>query len=42
VPQIVGEVDRRHPALPELALDGVAVREGLAKRDGHVHRSTAV
>jgi hypothetical protein len=28
VPDVAGEVDRRHPAGPELSLDPVAVREG--------------
>ncbi len=29
---VQGEVDRRHPALPELALERVAVRERRAER----------
>jgi hypothetical protein len=43
VPRIVGEIGRRHPALPELALDGVAVSEGgrqLAQGVGHRHASS--
>ena len=38
---VLGEIDRGHPALPELALDGVAVGEGLAKGVEDVHGSTA-
>ena len=32
VPEVLGEVDRRHAAAPELALERVAVGEGLAQR----------
>jgi len=28
MPQVVGKVDRRHPALTELSLDAVAAFEG--------------
>jgi hypothetical protein len=40
--EIEGKIDGGHPALPELALDGVAVDEGTTKRVENVHRSTAV
>jgi hypothetical protein len=41
VTQVLGEIHRAHPALPEFALDRVAVRERQAKRVGEVHRFTA-
>ena len=41
VPRIVGEVDRGHPALPDLSLERVAVGEGATKGVEDVHDSTA-
>jgi hypothetical protein len=32
VPEVPGEVHRGHAALPELALDGVAVGQGRGQR----------
>ena len=37
----VGEIDRRHPALPEFALEGVAVRQSTTQGVEDVHGSTA-
>ena len=37
VPEVVGQVDDGHAAAPELALEGVAVREGVAQAFRHPH-----
>ena len=37
VPEVVGQVDHGHPAAPELALEGVAVRQGVAQAFRHPH-----
>jgi hypothetical protein len=39
--EIPGEVDGRHPALPELALDGIAVGNSQAKLLWNLQRTTA-
>jgi len=39
--EIPGEVDGRHPALPELPLDAIAVREATPKGCEDIHRPTA-
>jgi hypothetical protein len=36
VPEVVREINRGHPAVPELALDHIAVAESFSKRDGDV------
>ncbi len=36
VPDVLGQIDRGHPALPELALDAVAVGQRLGKAGQHI------
>ena len=42
MPEVLGEIDRGHPAAPKLVLDGVAVSESVSQLIngvGHVLRS---
>src|SRR5690349_25087421 len=34
VPQVLGEIDGGHPALPELAVDGIAAGQGASEWQG--------
>ena len=40
VPEVLGQVDHGHAAAPELALEGVAVGEGVAQAIRHAHRGS--
>jgi hypothetical protein len=41
VPEVVREIDSGHPAVPELALDHIAVVESFSELDGDVGHGAA-